>query len=83
MLYFTTATGDLIPAFDLYAEKAGASHDTTRKTFTVSQVGSPIPDLKTVVIGSSGTGPDARGNAAALVGYLAGRLVLGAPELGR
>ena len=83
VLYFTTANGDLIPAFDLYAEKAGASHDTTRKTFTVSQVGSPIPDLKTVVIGSSGTGPDARGNAAALVGYLAGRLVLGAPELGR
>jgi ABC-type dipeptide/oligopeptide/nickel transport system permease subunit len=83
VLYFTTANGDLIPAFDLYAEKAGTRHETTRRTYSVDQVGSPVPDLKTVVIGSSGTGTDARADATALVGYLAGRLALGAPELGR
>jgi len=73
----------LIPAFDLYAEKAGAPHDITRRTLTVDQVGSPMPDLKTVVIGTIGTGPDARADATAVIGYLAGRLALGAPELGR
>lgn len=83
VLNFTTANGDLIPAFDLYADKAGAPHQTTRFTYSVDQVGSPLPDLKTVVIGSSGTGADARADTAALVGYLAGRLALGAPELGR
>jgi len=83
VLYFTTANGDLVPAFDLYAEKAGARHETTRRTFSVTQVGSPVPDLKTVVIGSSGAGPDARADATGLIGYLAGRLALGAPELGR
>jgi ABC-type dipeptide/oligopeptide/nickel transport system permease subunit len=83
VLYFITANGDLIPAFDLYAEKAGTRFETTRRTFSVSQVGSPVPDLKTVVIGSSGAGSSARADAIALTGYLAGRLVLGAPELGR
>ena len=83
VLYFTTANGDLIPAFDLYADKAGARHQTTRRTATVDQVGSPVPDLKTVVIDSSGAGSDARADTAALIGYLAGRLALGAPELGR
>ncbi len=83
VLQFTTANGDLIPAFDLYAEKAGAPHDITRRTLTVDQVGSPMPDLKTVVLGTIGTGPDARADATAVIGYLAGRLALGAPELGR
>ena len=83
VLNFTTANGDLIPAFDLYADKAGAPYRTTRITYSVDQVGSPLPDLKTVVIGSSGTGADARADTAALIGYLAGRLALGAPELGR
>jgi hypothetical protein len=73
----------LIPAFDLYADKAGAPYRTTRLTYSVDQVGSPLPDLKTVVIGSSGTGTDARADTAALIGYLAGRLALGAPDLGR
>jgi hypothetical protein len=83
VLNFTTANGDLIPAFDLYAEKAGAQYRTTRLTYSIDQVGSPLPDLKTVVIASSGTGTDARADTAALIGYLAGRLALGAPELGR
>jgi hypothetical protein len=83
VLTFTTANGDLIPAFDLYAERGGAAHEVTRRTFTLEQVGSPVPDMKTVVVGTIGAGPDARADAAAVVGYLAGRLALGAPELGR
>jgi peptide/nickel transport system permease protein len=83
VLQFTTANGDLIPAFDLYAEKAGAAHEITRRTFTVDQVGSPVPDMKTVVVSTIGPPPDARADTAALIGYLAGRLALGAPELGR
>jgi peptide/nickel transport system permease protein len=82
-LGFTTANGDLIPAFDLYAEKAGASFRPTRVTANIDQVGSPVPDLKTVMIGAIGDRADVRGDAAALIGYLAGRLALGAPELGR
>jgi len=83
VLYFTTANGDLIPALDLYAEKAGTRHETTRRTYSVEQVGSPVPEFKTVVIDSSGAGTDARADATALIGYLAGRLALGAPELGQ
>jgi peptide/nickel transport system permease protein len=82
-LYFTTANGDLIPAFDHYAEKAGAPHEITRRTFSIDAVGSPVPDLKTVVIDTTGPPPDARRDVAAVIGYLAGRLALGAPELGR
>jgi hypothetical protein len=82
VLQFTTANGDLIPAFDLYAERAGAPHEITRRTLTVDQVGSPVPDMKTVVVSTIGPEHDARADAAALIGYLAGRLALGAPELG-
>jgi peptide/nickel transport system permease protein len=83
VLQFTTANGDLIPAFDLYADKAEAAHETTRRTFTLDQVGSPVPGMKTVVFGTVGPGSDARADAAAVIGYLAGRLALGAPELSR
>ncbi len=83
VLQFTTANGDLIPAFDLYADRAGAPHEITRRTFTVDQVGSPVPDMKTVVVSTIGPEHDARADATALIGYLAGRLALGAPELGR
>lgn len=82
-LSFSTANGDLIPAFDLYAEKAGARFETTRSMLPVNSVGAPVPDLKTVVIGTTGTGGDPQEDAAALIGYLAGRLALGAPDLGR
>ena len=80
---FTTANGDLIPAFDLYADKAGAPHEMTRRTFSVDAVGAPVPDLKTVVIDTTGPAPDARRDVAAVIGYIGGRLALGAPELGR
>jgi peptide/nickel transport system permease protein len=84
-LKLTTAHGDLIPALDLYAEKASARHETTRTTASASAVSefAPLLEFKTVVVsGTRGSG-DLRPDAAALVGYLAGRLALGAEELPR
>ena len=80
VLRFTTANGDLIPAIDLYAEQAGARYEPTRRTATPQLVGAPLPGVRTIAITAEGSG-DARAGAAALIGYLAGRLVLGAPEL--
>lgn len=84
-LRFTTPHGDLIPALDLYADKAGARHEVTRATASEAALAEVAPffGIKTVLIdGSRGDG-DARPEAAALVGYLAGRLALGAEELPR
>jgi peptide/nickel transport system permease protein len=82
-LRLTTPHGDLIPAFDLYAEKAGAPHVTTLTTPTIASIAhvAPFFDVKTVLVEGSGGEGDARADAAALVGYLAGRLALGAEEL--
>jgi hypothetical protein len=80
---FTTANGDLVPAFDLYADRAGLAHDITRRSVGLDAVGAPLPELKTVVITTTGEKRDARGDVAALLGYAGGRRVLGAPELGR
>jgi hypothetical protein len=84
-LKFTTANGELIPALDLYAERAGARHDVTRTTASAAVVSdiAPLLDVKTVVVSGNGGSGDLRGDAAALVGYLAGRLALGAEELPR
>jgi peptide/nickel transport system permease protein len=83
-LAFYTSNGDLIPAMNLYAEKARASYDLTRRTLlAIQQVGQPLPEFKTVVMSSYGGTGDRRADAVAFVGYLAGRLELGAPELGR
>jgi peptide/nickel transport system permease protein len=82
-LRFTTPHGDLIPALDLYAKKAGARYMPTRTTPTIGAIAAvqPFFDVKTVVVdGSRGDG-DVRADAAALLGYLAGRLALGADEL--
>jgi peptide/nickel transport system permease protein len=82
-LRFTTPHGDLIPAFDLYAEKAGAPYQPTRTTPSIGSIAAVAPffDVKTVVLdGSRGDG-DMRVDAAAVLGYLAGRLALGAEEL--
>ena len=83
VLRFTTANGDLIPALDLYAEKAGARFETTRQTAGIGDVLDPLPGIKTVVIGARGDPGDARPDVTAVIGYLAGRLALGAPELPR
>jgi peptide/nickel transport system permease protein len=84
-LRLTTPHGDLIPAFDLYADEAGAAHVTTLTTPTIASIAhvTPFFGIKTVLVeGNHGEG-DARADAAALVGYLAGRLALGAEELPR
>ncbi|MDP9251950.1 MAG: ABC transporter permease subunit [Chloroflexota bacterium] len=84
-LRFTTPYGDLIPALDLYAEQAGASYQRTLETPRIGSIDEVAPffDVKTVLIdGSRGDG-DPRADAAAVVGYLAGRLALGAEELPR
>jgi peptide/nickel transport system permease protein len=84
-LKFTTANGDLIPALDLYAEKAVARHELTRTTASASAASefAPLIEFKTVIVSGNGGAGDLRPDAAALVGYLAGRLALGAEELPR
>jgi peptide/nickel transport system permease protein len=84
-LRFTTPYGDLIPALDLYAKQAGTQYERTLETPRIAAIDEVAPffDVKTVLIdGSRGDG-DPRADAAALVGYLAGRLALGAEELPR
>jgi peptide/nickel transport system permease protein len=84
-LKFTTAHGDLIPALDLYAAKASARHELTRSTASAAAASefAPLMEFKTVVVRGNGDSGDLRGDAAALIGYLAGRLALGAEELPR
>jgi hypothetical protein len=82
-LRFTTANGELIPALDLYADKAGALFETTRQTAGIGEVLDPLPGIKTIVISARGDPGDARPDVTAVIGYLAGRLALGAPELPR
>jgi peptide/nickel transport system permease protein len=84
-LRFTTPYGDLIPAFDLYAEQTGTRYERTLATSRVAAIDevAPFPEIKTVLIdGSRGEG-DPRADAATIVGYLAGRMALGAEELPR
>jgi peptide/nickel transport system permease protein len=84
-LRFTTPYGDLIPMFDLYADEAGVRHEVTRATATIAALSdiAPLVDVKTVVVSGNAGDGDLRPDAAALVGYLAGRLALGAEELPR
>jgi hypothetical protein len=84
-LQFATPNGDLIPAFDLYAERAGARHVLTRTTSPLTALGDvmPIPLVRTVLIRGSGESGDLRGDAATLIGYVAGRYALGAEEVPR
>jgi peptide/nickel transport system permease protein len=84
-LRFTTPYGDLIPALDLYAEQAGASYERTLDTPRIAAIDEVAPffDVKTILVSGSRGDGDPRADAAALVGYLAGRLALGAEELPR
>lgn len=88
-LTFTTPYGDLIPAIDTYAEKAGARHVPTRVTldrntqpWTWPGIW-PFIDTKAIVVSGTDETGDLRPDAAALAGYLAGRLALHAEELPR
>ena len=82
-LKFTTPYGDLIPAIDLYAAQAGARAVVTRSTAPLTALDgiAPFADVRSVLADSAGGTGDLRPDAAALVGYLAGRLALGAEEL--
>jgi ABC-type dipeptide/oligopeptide/nickel transport system permease subunit len=84
-LRFTTPYGDLVPMMDLYAEKAGARFEETRTTPPIDALAgvAPLIQIKTVLVTGVGGAGDLRPDAAALVGYLAGRLSLGAEELPR
>jgi peptide/nickel transport system permease protein len=82
-LRITTPYGDLIPALDLYAVEAVTQHEWTLETARPAAIDevAPFADVKTVVVtGTRGEG-DRRGDAAAFVAYLAGRLALGAEEV--
>lgn len=85
VLRFTTPYGELIPAFDRYAAHSAASYEVTRETSPPSALDglAPFPLVKTIVVSTAGGDGDARGDAAAVIAYLAGRLALGAPELPR
>lgn len=83
VLRFKTANGDLIPALDLYAQKASARYEITRRTAGSGDIAAPFPGVKTVVIGSDGDPGDVRADVVAMISYLAGRFALGAPELPR
>ena len=84
-LRFTTPYGDLIPALDLYADAASARHEVTRFTADAGALSgiAPFVQVKTVLVEGVGSAGDLRPDAAALVGYLAGRRALGAEELPR
>lgn len=84
-LRFITPYGDLIPAFDLYAEKAGARFRRTTATAQVGEISgyAPYVDIRTVVVKGTGGAGDPRPDAAAVLGYLAGRVSLGAEEVPR
>jgi hypothetical protein len=86
-LRFTTPFGELVPAIDHYAEKASAPHIVTRATqdptrWTWPGI-APFAETKAVLIAGAGGGGDLRADAAALIGYIAGRYALGAEELPR
>jgi hypothetical protein len=84
-LRFTTPFGDLIPALDRYAEISGAAFVSTRATASQSNWTWPgaapyIEDRAVLITGTGGAG-DPRPDAAALIGYIAGRRALGAEEM--
>jgi peptide/nickel transport system permease protein len=85
-LRFDTPSADLIPAFDEYAQRSGARAQVTRATagddFTWPGI-QAFPRSRSVVVTGAGGAGDLRADAAALLGYIAGRDALGAPELRR
>jgi peptide/nickel transport system permease protein len=82
-LLFTTPYGDLIPALDFYADKSRARHEVTRTTAAIDALAgvAPLIETKTVLVSGNGGVGDLRPDAAAFLGYLAGRRALRAEEL--
>ena len=85
-LNVTTRNGDLILAFDRYADAAQARHHPTLVTErnVVFPGSDSFLDTRVVLIEGDGNGDsDLRPDAAALLGYLTGRMVLGSEETPR
>jgi len=86
-LRFDTIYGDLIPMFDLYASRSGARAAITRAIANPERWSWPgmeaFPKSRATIVRATGEGGDVRGDVAALLGYIAGRDALGAPELRR
>lgn len=84
-LKFTTPFGDLVPQVDLWADRAGARHATTRSTLRIDDWVWPgsaaYPDRRGVLVQATGGQGDLTADAVALIGYIAGRHALGAEEL--
>jgi hypothetical protein len=85
-LRFDTNSSDLIPAFDEYAERSGARAQITRGSagddFTWPGSRRSQSRARWSFSGPGGSG-DLRADAAALLGYIAGRDAADAPELRR
>jgi hypothetical protein len=73
--------------FDHYAAQTGARADITRSVASTDRWSWPgmeaFPKSRATVLRSAGDGGDLRRDVAALLGYVAGRDALGAPELRR
>ncbi len=86
-LRFTTPFGELVAAIDHYADQAGARHAITRSTESIETWSwpgiRPFVYTKAIFITGNGGSGDLRGDAAGLIGYIAGRYALGAEELPR
>jgi ABC-type dipeptide/oligopeptide/nickel transport system permease subunit len=86
-LRFDTIYGDLIPMFDHYASRSGARAAITRGIANPEQWSWPgmeaFPKSRATIVRATGENGDVRGDVAALLGYIAGRDALGAPELRR
>ena len=86
----TTAMGQYVPALDLYADKAGARHEVTRTTVAQSDTSGvvwpgirPFADVPSVVVNGAGPDGDLRSDIASWLGYMAGRIAVGAEEAPR
>jgi hypothetical protein len=86
-LRFDTIYGDLIPMFDEYAIRSGARAATTRGISDSERWSWPgmeaFPRSRATIVRATGAAGDVRADVAALLGYLAGRDALAAPELRR
>ena len=80
-LTITTPFGDLIPAFEQYAQIAGVPHQSSTTTPSLASLGdsAPLLGVRTVLISGNAKGSgDLRPEGWACVVYLVGRRALGA-----
>jgi hypothetical protein len=86
-LRFDTIYGDLIPMFDEYASRSGARAAITRGASNPESWSWPgmeaFPRSRATIVRAIGETGDVRPDLAALLGYVAGRDALAAPELRR